>query len=430
LLDDDSVGHHTPASAPGDITHEIWFRAPSHITRPDIQRRHHMATRNFLALLYGLPIVGNDFFETLSDLQNVMDTYYELNEPSERWNSPQVLIKYLLQRQLDDVRGNLSHALGLMAWAEQPSVRWEAGYMEGFVHATGMMSAKTPEMREFRNLSQASRHKVQNVFNALQLKIMEAEDRLTTFDFPEVWYAEGVSASHPAQKAFDEFREFLCTFYSTVYGTWPPREGDHTGRWLSRVVIDRVQSDLGALYEYLVDRDVEWEAQEGRHVRKFEMVHRSGFAAAASFKADLPGLPVSDMLTSFDMSMKYNHIPHPYPLLPAMSRKREQPVKRKLLKLGTRKSVALADAKEQFQVALAFSAATNSEGLGPNVKGELCLQTKKMVTNSLQIIVFSTPSNTTRNRSHHLLSLQLTLVLDVGSCYMQLYRFCRHFRWM
>jgi hypothetical protein len=34
-----------------EITHEIWFRAPSHIKRPDIQRRHHMATRNYIALL-------------------------------------------------------------------------------------------------------------------------------------------------------------------------------------------------------------------------------------------------------------------------------------------------------------------------------------------------------------------------------------------
>ena len=38
-------------SGPTEITHEIWFRAPSHIKRADIQRRHHMATRNYLALL-------------------------------------------------------------------------------------------------------------------------------------------------------------------------------------------------------------------------------------------------------------------------------------------------------------------------------------------------------------------------------------------
>ena len=70
-----------------------------------------MATRNYLALLYGLPIVGNDLYEMLSDLQNVMDTYYELNEASERWNSAQVIVQYLVQRKLDDVRGNLTAAL-------------------------------------------------------------------------------------------------------------------------------------------------------------------------------------------------------------------------------------------------------------------------------------------------------------------------------
>jgi hypothetical protein len=313
-----------------------------------------------------------------------------------------------------------------MAWAELPSVRWEAGYMEGFVHATGMMSAKTPEMREFRNLSQASRHKVQNVFNSLQLKIMEAEDRLTMFDFPELWYAEGVAATHPAQKAFDEFREFLCTFYSTVYGTWPPREGDHTGHWLSRVVIDRLQADLGALYDFLVDRDVQWEVQEGRHARKFEMVNRSGFAASG-FKANMPGLPISDMLISFDMSMKYSHIPHPYPLLPAKSRKNDAPAKRKFLKLTTKKSVALADAKEQFQVALAFSAATNAEGLGQSIKGKIHPLNETPISNKSQKTVFLILSSTTRNHSHLLLLRQLMLVLDVGSCYMQHYNFSPHF---
>jgi len=48
---DAGIDHPDQHNGPVEITHEIWFRAPSHIKRADIQRRHHMATRNYLALL-------------------------------------------------------------------------------------------------------------------------------------------------------------------------------------------------------------------------------------------------------------------------------------------------------------------------------------------------------------------------------------------
>lgn len=364
---------------PAEITHEIWFRAPSHIKRPDIQRRHHIATRNYLALLYGLPIIGNDFYEMLSDLQNVMDTYYELNEASERWNSVQVIIQYIVQRKLDDVRGNLTTALGLMTWAEQRNVNWDAGYLEGFVHSIGMMTPKTLQMREYKQLFQVSRHKMQNAYNALQLRLIEAEERLGTFDFPELWYAEGTTTNHPAQGAYNGFRVFLFEFYRREYGHWPPREQDHQGHWIGKSIVNRMQVDMGALYDYLVDRDVLWDVSEERHTRKWEMVctasHRS-----ASFMPDLPGLPLTNMLVGFDSSMQYEHIPHPFPLLPHLNAgPKEKTSKRgffsKLKGSKEKEPVSLPGAKEQFQLALAFNAATNVDRLGTTFKGEF-FQTK------------------------------------------------------
>jgi hypothetical protein len=354
----------------GEITHEIWFRAPSHITKPEVQRRHHMATRNYLALLYGRPLIGNDFYEMLSDLQNVMDTYYELNDPADRWNSGQAIMHYLSQRQLDDCRGNLSHALGLMAWCEQRTVQWEAGYLEGFVHASGMFATNTSDMKEFRNISQVSRHKLHNCYNAFQLRLMDAEERLTRFEFNELWYAEGVSNGHPAQRAYDELREFLRTFYATIWGEWPPRERDHQGHWLSRTVVNRLQADLGALYDYIVDRDVTWDVSEERHTRKWEMISRGNYGRSG-FDPDNHGLPVTNMLVGFDTMLKYEHIPHPFPLLPQSS----APVKEKSTKKGlfgklNRKEQTVAGPKEQYQMALAFNAATNVDRLGINFKGE------------------------------------------------------------
>jgi hypothetical protein len=361
-----------PKSA-AEITHEIWIRAPSRMTRPDIQRRHHMATRNYLALLYGLPLIGNDYFEMLCDLNSVMDTYYELNDPSERWSSAQVIAQYVSSKQIDDVRGNLPAALGLMAWSELPNVRWEAGYLEGFVHSVGMMSPKTPDMKEFKILTSVSKHKLNNAYNAQQLRLLEAEERLGDLDFPELWYAEGVTVGQAPQRAFDEFRAWLSTFYSTVWGSWPPKEKDHQGHWLSRSVVNRLQEDLGALYDYIVDRDIKWDSSEERHTRKWEMISQTAYRTG-SFTPDIPGLPLTTMLVGFDSSMRFDHIPHPYPLLPfSNSSVKEKSSKRGFFgKFGSKKEtpVVAAGPKEQYQMAIAFNAATNVERLGTSFKGK------------------------------------------------------------
>lgn len=356
---------------PVEITHEIWFRAPSHIKRADIQRRHHMATRNYLALLYGLPIIGNDFYEMLSDLQNVMDTYYELNEPSERWNSAQVLVQFVTQMQLDDVRGNIKHALGLLAWSEQSNVMWDAGYLEGFVHCVGMMTQETLKMREYRSLSQISRHKLQNANNAMQLRLIEAEERLSRFDFPEMWYIDGVSNGHPTQKSFEAFRDFLSSFYQAEYGQWPPRHEDHQGHWLGRNLMGRLQADFGAIYQYWVDREIAWDANEERHTRKWEMAPTK--LRTGGFEADSPGLPLTDMLIGFDSSQKYDHIPHPYPLLPTSrspSPNMKSSRKSMFSKFKSSKEPTKPDVKSQYQMALAFNTASNINRLGTSFEGK------------------------------------------------------------
>lgn len=352
-----------------EITHEIWFRTPSHIKRPDIQRRHHMATRNYLALFYGLPLIGNDYYEMLSDLQNVMDTYYELNEPSERLDSTKIINQYLQQRKLDDVRNDISAALGLLAWAEQPNVNWDAGYVEAFVHVVGMMSQKTSEMREYRNLSQVTRHKLQQAYNSTQLSLIEAEERLEKFSFDELWYIDGAAEDHPAKKSFDSFREWLYCFYAKQYNHWPPIK-KHQSRWITRDICQRLQKDLGSLYDYLADHDIAWEAFEERHTRKWEMVD---VRTDSTFEADGPGLPLTTMFIGFDSSQRYDHIPHPYPLLPSLDTRgaaKTLEKKRKMFGgLKKAKDGAAPDPKAQFQISLAFNAATNVGRLGADLKG-------------------------------------------------------------
>jgi hypothetical protein len=369
---------------PGEITHEIWFRAPSHISRPDIQRRHHMATRNYLALLYTQPLIGNSYYEMLSDLQNVMDTYYELNDPAERWDSSQVILQYMIQRQLDDVRGNLRAALGLMAWSEQPSVRWEAGYLEAFVHASGMVSHKAQDLPEFKTISPVSRNLLNAAYEALQSRLVKGQERLCRFEFPELWYADGVVQGHPAHRSFEDFRGFLQAFYGNIYEVWPPRERNHQGRWLTRSVVDRLQRDFGALYDYIVDREVEWDGNSDPTIRKWKMVIRAGKRAAV-FNPDKPGLPIKTMLLGLDTSQGYEHIPHPFPLIPTAGINAKGNVKRGMFsRLTGRKDLG---PKERYQMALAYNAATNADRVGKSIKGKQAAS-----------ISAPTPANRHRNR--------------------------------
>ena len=319
----------------------------------------------------GLPIIGNDFYEMLSDLQNVMDTYYELNEPSERWNSAQVIVQYLTQRKLDDIRGSLANALGLLTWSEQPNVLWDAGYLEAFVHCVGMMTQATMKTKEYRNLSQVTRHKLQMAYNGSQLRLIEAEERLSRFDFPEMWYVDGVASNTATQKSFQSFREFLFGFYEEEFGRWPPQEEDHQGHWLSRSVMMRLQADFGAIYNYWVDRDIIWDGNENRPSRKWEMIPKR--LRAGGFEADSPGFPITDMLIGFDSSQKYDHIPHPYPLLPEQrqpSPKLQSTRKNLLNKFRSKDKEIVPDVKQQYQMALAFNQASNINRLGTTFEGQ------------------------------------------------------------
>ncbi|KAK3077600.1 hypothetical protein LTS18_009803 [Coniosporium uncinatum] len=172
-------------------------------------------------------------------------------------------------------------------------------------------------------------------------------------------------------KASEAFREFLTNFYSRKYRAWPPSSKSDI-RWLSRDIVHGLQRDFGAIYDYLVDRDIVWDPTEERHTRKWEMIctkHRPDSA----FNADAHGIPLTDMLVSFDYKHNYKHIPHPFPLLPwspkqSPRRVTEETKKSKpssfLSNLKRSKPAPAAaapakDPKEQHQLSLALNGATN-----------------------------------------------------------------------
>lgn len=348
-----------------DVTHEIWFPAPSYIKTPHAQRRHHLATRNFLALLYDKPIVGADLFEMLSELQMVMDIMYELNEPNRRPNTAALIVDYLVGRRLDDVRGSLTNALSLLAWSEKLDVGWDQGYLEAFVHAVGMLTRNALDRPEFKRLSPVTRHNLEKSYNGMQIKILNAEEKLGSFAFPELWHLPNVVANSPAFRASESFRDWLKTYFSSTYEQWPAKVNQH-GHWVTRELVHKLQEDFGAIYDVLVNRDIIWTDNEARHTRKWEMASKT--ALTDIFSPDLPGMPITDMLISFDNQHAYQHIPHPYPLLPRRvpSLTAAPTKKKKIFGIGKKDKAASSprDPSEHMKISLAFGDATNINKLG------------------------------------------------------------------
>ncbi|KAL6712334.1 hypothetical protein ACN47E_000211 [Coniothyrium glycines] len=351
-------------------THEIWFTAPSSIKTMQGQRLHHVAIRNFLAMLHGKPIVGADLFEMLSTLQPEIQVMYELDNGAQpqmtsRERSVQLITRYLSKHGLDDVRHSVKHALGILAWSEQDNTRWRQGYVESFVHLAGLMTPQLENSTSFKRLSIVTRRNLSLAGRTLQLHAMEAEEKLATFDFAEMWANAPKVASNPLYHSYEEFRHFLIAHYTRIYGIWPPVPD---GTWLDRKLVHAMQADFGSLYDYIVDRDVFWNPREERATRKWEMAHRKN----GSFRADFLELDITDTFVTFDAKHSYKHIPHPYPLLPKevpkVSREKEKKSFFSALKKDKTRDNA-KDAKAHLQLSIVFSDATNIEKNDVNFDG-------------------------------------------------------------
>lgn len=356
-------------TAEAQPTHELWFTAPAHCRTPQEQRLHHVAVRNFLAMLHDKPIVGADLYEMLSTLQPEIQVMYDLDHDDQsrtpRERGVQMITRYLNKHKLDDVRNSIKMALSLLAWAEQDNVKWRQGYLESFVHLAGVMTPQIEELPDFKRLSIVTRRNLAIAAKTLQLRIMEAEEKLADFNFSDMWGEDVKGFGGPIYQSYAAFRQFLINYYTKQYGNWPPTQSKS---WLNRKIVLAIQKDFGALYDYLVNRDVIWDSQEERPGKKWEMVNKK----TEDFSADRPELSLTDMLVTFGNRYGYLHIPHPYPLVP-----REVPQAKAAPKKGffgglkkSAKVDATKDAKAHLQLSIVFSDATNIEKMDVTFNGK------------------------------------------------------------
>ncbi|KAI2622349.1 hypothetical protein GGR54DRAFT_598207 [Hypoxylon sp. NC1633] len=299
------------ADADGQISYEMYFPTPPNLSKIEAHR-HAITTRNVFALLYHASLVGLSLFQALSDLLARLATYM----PQETDNVG-TIINYLSARGIDDARNDPEIAVSMLAWSETPEVRWEEGWCEAFVHCAGMFS-RLEACADFKNVTPITRALLERACLETQLRVQAAEERLVEFSYGDIWPTSGPGARGAARDAAERLRHFLISHYATMHGEWPPPESgartvEGEEMWLTRTLARRMQKDFGALYDYLVSRDIVWDESETRSSRKWMMVSESG---NRSFDPDTPDLPLTDMLIEFDNRMRFPHIPHPYPLVP------------------------------------------------------------------------------------------------------------------
>lgn len=334
------------------IRHEIHFPAPDGASRIEILR-YHITTRNFFAFLLNKPLVGLTFYQALIDLYERLLVFM----PRE-CNTSDVIIRFVTRNRLHNVCNNPAAAAGLLAYSEDDEVQWPEGWREGFVHCSGMYT-KLRELPEFRDISHVSRTLLERSHLELQARIQVAEDRLSTFNFEDMWPSH---TTHPsaARASFDYFRQFLLQFYGKAYKNWPPRGVENSdGNWLTRTVICHLQEDFGALYDYSVDRDVVWAETKEPSERYRVMVRKKN---GAVIKINNDGLDLAKLFVHFDHEHKHPHIPHPYPLLPRSMPVGETGKAQQKQSLFTSKTKAL-----EKQIIHAYSIASNALLLGPHV---------------------------------------------------------------
>lgn len=124
-----SDGEHCDALSFG-AEYEIYVPAPSHLSREDAFR-YHLATRNFFAWMFDLPIVGDRLGEALNATMERMSIYR-----LDKQDNLEEFLPYLDSQGYTDFRECPDHSLAILQFAERYELKdlWT----DAFVHCAGM----------------------------------------------------------------------------------------------------------------------------------------------------------------------------------------------------------------------------------------------------------------------------------------------------
>jgi hypothetical protein len=324
----------------GQISYNIRLPPAGSTSKTEILR-HKLALRNILALFKNAGIVGFDIYSTLVDLHKKLEQVMGSGRGHMVTN---LVTDYITYKGLDDVRYNHEAACTLLMWSEHKDVRWEDGWREAFVHCVGMYN-QVSSLPKYKNLSLKTRTLLEARSYELSCHVEACEKLLAEFDYSEYWPRASDNSSSPYRAAFGRLQTFFCDYYRGVFDAWPvvPPASRNLDGWLTRDLVKTLATDFNALYDFLVDRSVSWDASVESNKRRWRIVNPSTQDFAPDSYCDF-----TDYIDNFDNEHGFPHIPHPYPKLPEAVR----PAQGKITSIQARKH------------ALSYTEATNIFDLG------------------------------------------------------------------
>ena len=335
------------------VSHKIYMDPPAGVAEKIEVLRHHITTRNFFAFLQRKCLVGFTFYQALVDLHERLEEYLPPGT-----DCTAAMRCYLVEIGLVNVSNEPRAAAGLLAWSED--IRWNEGWREAFVHSVGMYD-QLVQLQESADISLPTKAHLDRKYLELQVRIQEVQDCLGKWYFDDVHYAvedETSSVKH----ACEHFRKFLKQHYQTEYEHWPLKKGpDAKNLWLDRKIILQLQEDFGAVYEYLVDRNVTWsddnKDKDGDDGKRKKLALKSN---SKNFWLDADDERMLRVFRNIDSRLNApDSIPYPYPLLPASIPTPKGANKRKILFKDKNK-----DQIRSSRLAHTYNVSTNADLLG------------------------------------------------------------------
>lgn len=180
-----------------------------------------------------------------------------------------------------------------------------------FVHSVGMYN-QLCDLQESEDISFPTHAHLDRAHLALQVRIQEAQGSLSTFYYDDAHFAQE-DMPQTLRAISDRFRKFLKQFYEKEYGSWPIRM-TQPELWLDRSIVNRLQQDFGALYEYCIDRNMTWNERRESSDRKERNLLKS--ISSKQFGLDAEDYRMLGVFRNLDDRLNTSNIPYPYPLLP------------------------------------------------------------------------------------------------------------------
>jgi hypothetical protein len=303
----------------------LFVPAPADLTREQAYI-YHVTTRNYFALLTNQALVGEKLGLALVDL------WRRTKEWQSNDNATSILLSYCEQQGYLSLAENVPHATAILTFAEQAQI--QELWTNAFVHCVGMHE-RLDLSGDYLELSNSTRALITRASLEMDLHMSRATRAIGCF-LEEELGADRLGLTKPARNHLDRFRGFLHSFYLEQLGYFPPDSTDPYNKELW----NNLHDDFESLYELLADKSSDQSIQNNTNATG--------------------GICCLQNTQVFDLRHGCTPLPHPSPLLPAVSPdKQSTDTQRSLrsLRLG-RSSSMVSDAKLPPRRALAE--ATNS----------------------------------------------------------------------